>query len=188
MERRAGGPVQVAAVTFVRMNSTRFPGKCLVEFRGKPLIQHTIDLAKKVGWPLYVWTRHEALLDYVSDKCAVIWEPAHLLDTPHNSTLEKLEVVNRVVCADYLVLLQATHPLRSADTVRIWCARVREAHASYGRSVTRDDQGKLVDSGSFYAYSRQYILTHKMSGAPLSFEEDPPVDVHTAEDIKRWEK
>ncbi len=177
--------MKVALVTAARMNSRRYPGKCLATFRGKPLIQHTIDLAVKLQLPIFVHTRDVEILEYVYERCLVLYEPHFLLDAPSSSTVERMRICNSVLHADYVVLLQPTHPLRKASIVQEWIDKTVQGHYAYSRAVMAPDE-QLVDSGSFYMWSAAR-LDGLVAGPTASFVELPPVDLHTPEDFARYE-
>jgi CMP-N-acetylneuraminic acid synthetase len=148
---------------------------------GKPLIQYTIDCAKAMGLPLYVWTRDIEIMDYVSDRAPIFYEPLSMYDTPSNTTYEKMARINAIMRADYVILLQPTHPLRYAARISRWLGEMMELDISYGRTVMQTESG-IVDSGSCYIYDKQYLIDRKVMHE-LSFIEDPPFDIHTKEDL-----
>jgi CMP-N-acetylneuraminic acid synthetase len=173
----------IAAITCARMGSTRFHGKCLATLGGQPLLQYTVDFALALGLQLYVWTRDQEILDFASDKCPVIYEPKWLYDTDYNSTFEKMRYANEIIQADFLVLLQPTHPMRSLPAVRAWLAALSEPETDYARSVIL---GTEESSGSFYAYSRHYLQTRFMRRERLCYE-NRPYDIDTPTDLERCE-
>ena len=188
--------MKIAAVTCARMDSARFPGKCLAPLLGKPLIQHTIDFARLMEWPLYVWTRDVKILEYVGGRCLVVYEPLELYDTRENSTVEKMAYANLLIDADYLVLLQPTHPFRDPKVVAGWIAQFLQRSASasprygsVGYSAMNHplNMGQRGPSGSFFIYSREY-LQHRFDIEPIMFLEDPPVDIHTPADLEEAER
>ena len=177
--------MKVALITAARMNSRRYPGKCLATFRGKPLLQHTIDLAVELRLPIFVHTRDKEILEYVSARCLVLYEPEYLFDQPKSMTLERMRFCNRVLHADYVVLLQPTHPIRKTEIIKEWIDKTVACKAAYASSKMPMGEA-LQESGSFYMWSASKLLGNG-SGPNATFIEEPPIDLHTPEDFARYE-
>jgi CMP-N-acetylneuraminic acid synthetase len=177
---------RVVAVACARMDSKRFPGKCLAQLANKPLLQYTIDLARAANLPLYVWTRDAAIMEYASDKCPMIYEPARLYDTREDTTREKMRYANDVLRAEYIVLLQPTQPVRSSTRVLTWVAMVRGEGADYAYTVNPDGR----TSGTFYAYSSRYLSNDvgDIDARVLVLPDRQEFDIDMPEDLERCER
>lgn len=178
--------MKIIAVTCARMASTRFPGKCLAILDGKPLIQHTIDFARSIGIQLYTFTRDQEIIEYVKDKTPIIYEPIELYDTPQNTTYEKMQYVNRILDADYVILLQPTQPVRNIK-LGLGIIDELERHLTFQRLsdyiFSIDEKGN--EDGCYYVFSKGYL---KEKGEGISFENIKSFDINTPEDLKRCEE
>jgi CMP-N-acetylneuraminic acid synthetase len=189
MERtiRGGDVMKIVAITCARMDSKRFPGKCLAMLDGKPLLQHTIDFARSIDIPLYTFTRDQRIIDYVKDKTPIIYEPIELYDTPQNTTYEKMQYVNRILDADYVILLQPTQPVRWEMQFNLNITLFsRQEKYNYGYYVNH--QSKEPD-GSLYIYSKDYLNGQDKNEFKLRhFSEEIIFDIDTPEDLKECEE
>jgi len=178
--------MKIAAVTCARMDSKRFPGKCLALLDGKPLLQHTIDFARSIDIPLYTFTRDQRIIDYVKDQTPIIYEPIELYDTSQNTTYEKMQYVNRILDADYLILLQPTQPVRNID-LGLGIIDELETHLTFAKLseylYSVDEEGK--EDGCYYVYSKGYL---KEKGKGIFFENIKSFDIDTPEDLQECEE
>lgn len=175
--------MKIIAVTCARMNSTRFPGKCLYPLAGKPLLQWTIDFAKEINIPLYTFTRDQKIIDYVKDKTPIIYEPEELLDTPYNSTYEKMQYVNKILDADYVILLQPTQPVRDKDHIKICIDTVVDSNVGYGHT-----SNYFVDDGSFYIFAKKYLDDSDQRDCVELIGYHPTFDINTLDELKECEE
>jgi N-acylneuraminate cytidylyltransferase len=170
------------------MDSKRFPGKCLALLDGKPLLQHTIDFARTIDIPLYTFTRDQRIIDYVKDKTPIIYEPIELYDTPQNTTYEKMQYVNRILDADYVILLQPTQPVRFDIIIS---RLIKELRTSVCSNLLDDclysTNMRGVEDGAFYFYSKKYL--NRKSNNLIPFTSGPvSFDIDTPEDLKECEE
>jgi CMP-2-keto-3-deoxyoctulosonic acid synthetase len=180
----------VAAIICARMDSKRFPGKVLAPLAGKPLIQHTIDFAREMGWPLYVMTYDLEIAQYVADQCAIIWEPERFYqDRQADLTYEMMQFANRIIKADLLVLLQPTQPVRDATFI-LHCMRSIEtwhmAHTDVWRLL---EDGDIVEkSGLFYSFSAEYLRLNEKKRPWIFVYQGKWFDIDTEDDLGRCEE
>jgi CMP-N-acetylneuraminic acid synthetase len=177
--------MKIAAVTCARMDSKRFPGKCLALLDGKPLLQHTIDFARSIDIQLYTFTRDQRIIDYVKDKTPIIYEPIELYDTPHNSTYEKMQYVNRILDADFVVLLQPTQPVRDKGHIKNCIHTVINCCGNTGYGYTGNH---YIDDGAFYIYSSEYLEDLSKQDSSMLEGYHPTFDIDTPEDLKECEE
>lgn len=176
--------MKIAAISCARMASTRFPGKCLALLNGKPLLQYTIDFAKEINIPLYIWTRDIEIMEYVKDKCPIIYEPEHLYDTKEDTTREKMAFANKIIEADAIILLQPTQPIREKEKILKFIndCQVDWSDNIYAYSGEQDEPDGLI-----YWYSKKYLELGKdnytLYGPPRIY-----FDIDTKEDLERCEK
>lgn len=138
-----------------RGGSKRFPGKNIYEFLGKPLIAHSIDYSKKC--PLishtYVSTDDEEIkrvsLQYGAE---VIDRPAELGSDFATSADVMKNAVEQLIAQgvdfDYVLLLQATNPLRPANLLYEAINIIEESKADSLMTVNRSELklGKIVNN------------------------------------------
>lgn len=175
--------MKIIAVTCARMGSKRFPGKCLALLDGKPLLQHTIDFARSIDIQLYTFTRDQRIIDYVKDKTPIIYEPEELYDTPHNSTYEKMQYVNRILDADYVVLLQPTQPVRWKILISNFIDYSIKYSISYGRTYKIES---MKEDGVFYIFNKKHLI--KKTNTVIPFLNYISYDINTTEDLKECEE
>lgn len=189
--------MKIAAISCARMDSKRFPGKCLAMLNGKPLLQYTIDFAREIDIPLYIWTRDIEIMEYVKDKCPIIYEPEELYDTKEDTTREKMAFANKIIGANYIVLLQPTQPIRNAEQVTRFIENTkRHAEGSNIYAYTCDmDTVPPKPDGIAYLYTWQYLINRSKGDAYFNpyvlchrYEYDQYFDIDTKEDLERCEK
>ena len=184
--------MKIAAISCARMASTRFHGKCLAPLNGKRLIQDTIDFAKEIDIPLYIWTRDKEIMEYVSDKCPIIYEPEHLYDSKGEGSQEekvriRMAYANKIIDAHYLVLLQPTQPMRSIFFIKCCIDDISKTGLDY--AFTSSDN-KIPD-GKLYVYSHYYLETgeQRFWAKPYTcYNGGTYFDIDTKEDLERCEK
>jgi CMP-N,N'-diacetyllegionaminic acid synthase len=115
----------ILAVIPARGGSKRIPRKNIIDVNGKPLLAYTIELAKKVTEldAVVVSSEDNEILSIAKQYGAeILKRPPELAQDETQDepvllhTLESLEKEGRAF--DYIVMLQCTLPLRTADTVR----------------------------------------------------------------------
>jgi spore coat polysaccharide biosynthesis protein SpsF (cytidylyltransferase family) len=171
----------VAAITCARMDSKRFPGKVLAPLAGKPLIRHTVDFAREMGWPLYMMTYDTETMAAVPT-CPVIWEP-EVYRGKGDFTFAMMQYANKIINADYLVLLQPTQPVRDGRFIRECTDRVVKDKVGFARILALKDG---VDTGLAYFHSREFLTVG--AGWSTCFSYDGPwFDIDTEDDLRRCE-
>jgi CMP-2-keto-3-deoxyoctulosonic acid synthetase len=179
--------MKIVAVSFARMDSVRFPGKCLAPLAGKPLIQHTVNFARALHLPLYVLTRDLDLMGYVERQCPVLYEPTEYLDTSRNQTYEMMQHCSKLLDADLFVLLQPTQPVRDIEFVNRCLQRVLFEHLHYTRVVGRrgENATRLTDIGLLYTFSRKHLV-YKQRVTEFVYD-GSWFDIDTPDDLARCE-
>ena len=117
MEQHGSNPKQnVIAVIPARYASVRLPGKLLLEIKGKPLILHTLEQAKKAAIVsrVIVATDDRRIFDVVtaSGNTAVMTSPNHA------SGSDRIAEVAETLPADSIIVnVQGDEPLISPETI-----------------------------------------------------------------------
>lgn len=108
-----------------RGGSKRLPGKNILSLAGKPLINHTIDYARK-EYPeanVYISTDSLEIMRVVYNEDCFVIERPESLSGDYVSTAEVLkhlsgELYKNHIVYDYMILLQCTNPLRPKNMLR----------------------------------------------------------------------
>ena len=107
-----------------RGGSKRFPGKNIYPLNGKPLINYAIEYALKNSiTSIYVSTDDPCIAQVAETSGAkILWRPEHLSGdfVSTEATLQHVgeELINNGDAFDYMILLQATNPLRPANMLK----------------------------------------------------------------------
>ena len=178
--------MKIVAVTCARLESTRIKHKCLQNVGGKKLLRHTIDFAKKLGYQYFIFTKDAKIKECAYD-CEIIHEPENLYDIPGN-ILEKLIYINNILQADFIILLQATSPIRNLDLYRYWIDDFINSNFNIGFSVFQEDRKTYKMNGAFFIMRQENlniknvdIITNNCK-MYLDFQN---LDIDTEEDLKK---
>jgi 3-deoxy-manno-octulosonate cytidylyltransferase (CMP-KDO synthetase) len=103
-----------------RYNSSRIPGKPLIEIAGRPMIQWVYDRASQASAlaEVLVATEDERVLSAVED----FGGRALMTRSDHLSGLDRVAEVAEVVQGDVFVNIQGDEPLITADTIEKVCS------------------------------------------------------------------
>lgn len=175
----------IAFITCARMDSKRLPGKCLRPLNGKPLIEYTLDFAESFYMPVYVWTRDAEIMEATKGRASVIYEPLELYDTPHNSTMEKMQYANKIIQADILIILQPTSPIRDRGLVINWINHFKTAPANYAESFFKKGS-ELISNGAFFAFKKK-LLDGTEQKIAINYIDKYFFDINTQEDMEGTE-
>lgn len=138
--------------------SKRLPGKNFMRFNGKPLIQYTIDFAKKFEYPIYISTD---IKDYKALGCTTIVRP-------FGSEVDMEIVVHHAaikIKEDNIILLQVTSPIRK-KTVVDKCIMKFEQFAEFEAhsiNVVTVDRRSLKPNGYCFVFPKnRYIWNSEL--------------------------
>lgn len=170
----------VLGVIPARGDSKRFPGKNLADFNGRPLIAWTILAAQKSCIDdLIVSTDDvEIELTAIAYGCKVLKRPAELA-TDEATSEDVLRHAIGAFSHEYVVLLQPTSPLRTAQDIDE-CVRIsthrHEAVVSYG-------EGKK--NGCIYVAPAQWLLAHNFTDPHIVYimPKERSLDIDYPKDI-----
>jgi N-acylneuraminate cytidylyltransferase len=163
------------AIIPARAGSKRLKGKNNLEFRGKPLIQHSIDYAmanESLIHELFVST------DDSSIKAIALANNIGIIDRPKTLAGDSTPTVDVIKHAlghidedvDNVILLQITNPLRPKNLLTNAFRKYIEGHHDSLMTVTRNHQkfGKIID-GKFQPFN--YRMGQRSQDLePLYFE------------------
>jgi CMP-N,N'-diacetyllegionaminic acid synthase len=111
---------RVLAVIPARGGSKRAPMKNIADFRGKPLLAWSIEVARQSKYiDLTIVSSEDLRILMVAEdwNCAAVFRPAHLAeDTAANEDVLR-HVLTLYPSYDWIVLLQPTSPLRIAEDI-----------------------------------------------------------------------
>src|SRR3990167_4662028 len=117
--REVIGSLRVLAVIPARAGSKRVPAKNIRDFRGKPLVQWTLECAKQSRYLDVIACSTDcptvALIAWQQGAIVVPRPPELATDTAKSEDV--LRHVLGLIPADVVVLLQPTSPLRTAEDI-----------------------------------------------------------------------
>jgi N-acylneuraminate cytidylyltransferase len=136
-----------------RGGSQRLPRKNILPLAGKPLIAHSIEYAKQCGLPVYVSTDDaeiaEISLKYGAD---IIKRPFDLASNTA-TTADVLKhaaqyLIKENVDFDYIILLQATNPLRPCNLMQeaIKIVEINRPNSLMGVNPILRKQGRILEN------------------------------------------
>jgi acylneuraminate cytidylyltransferase len=138
-----------------RGGSKRFPDKNISPLGGIPLIAHSIrySLSNKDISGTYVSTDSDAIKKVAENFGAIVLSRSIELSGDFVSTIAVLQDVaeqlqSRIVDFDYIVLLQATNPLRPDSLLNDAIKIIKEGNFDSLMTVNRSDKklGKIIDN------------------------------------------
>lgn len=109
--------MKFVALIPARGGSKRLPRKNILPLAGKPLIAHSIEYAKSEGVPVYVSTDDVEIKEISINYGSIVIDRPAELATDYATTASVLQhtaqwLVEKGVEYDYIIILQATNPLR----------------------------------------------------------------------------
>lgn len=163
------------AVIPARGGSKRLPRKNLLDLAGKPLIAWTIEAAKNSKYiDLFTVSTDDQELSYVSKKhgAEVLTRPSELA----TDTASSVDVVLHALNAqnqpyDYLILLQPTSPLRTAQHIDEAIELLFDKNANAVISVCETDHSPLwantlPENGSMDNFIREEVKGKRSQDLP----------------------
>lgn len=138
------------AVIPARGGSIRLPNKNIKLLGEKPLIEHTINYAKKVGFKSIVVSTDNKEIKEISNNLGVdVVDRPDYLSTNTSPTIDAIRHVLKIVKSDYeyVVLLQPTNPLRPINLVKNGFDKIMKGNYDSLMTVTRTYRkfGKITD-------------------------------------------
>ena len=203
------GPIVIRAFIQARMSSSRFPGKVLAPFRGKPLIKHVVERVNGLlpASNITVLTSSEES----DDPLETYLERAgiHVFRGPLVNVFERFRLCLVEQPCDWILRISADSPLLSADVLRRVVQAPLESDCDlvttiFPRTFPRGNNAELIRSSLldiapqeltaddrehvtpyYYRHSSQYRICNIVSGSPELAESNLAVD--TVEDLRRLE-
>lgn len=136
-----------------RGGSKRLPRKNVLPLAGKPLIAHSIEYAKNEGIPVYVSTDDEEIKDISAQYGAEIIDRPEELASDFATTASVLKhtaeyLMDKGVEFDYVILLQATNPLRPSGMLKNAITVIEEERPAslMGVNPILRKQGRIVNN------------------------------------------
>lgn len=188
--------MNILGVITARGGSKGIPGKNVKPLGGKPLIAHTIDVAKKSQCitHLIVSTDDEKIAEVSKEYGALVpfLRPKELSTDKSKSlevmrhAIEFMEKAHGIVF-DYAVILQPTSPFRTKEDIDKTVEKLIEAGADSAVSLVEVDSGehpikvKKIENGLVISYCafeeegllrQDFPLAYKRSGAVYAMRRD----------------
>lgn len=184
--------MKILGVILARAGSKRLPNKNTKLLNGKPLIEYTIDAAIESGVidTLVVSTDDEKVKDIARFKknyhlfnIITINRPDYLATDNASSEECILHAMDQVEKHDYVILLQPTSPLRTAEDIQT----AYETMTSYGHAGIASYNSKTdKENGAFWIvewnhlyYQRKLIRNYR-----YYMSEEKSIDIDTELDFK----
>jgi len=120
--------MKVVAFVPIKLNNERLPGKNIKAFdNGTPLLTYILNTALKVNSidELYVYCSSEDILAYIPDNVKFLKRP-NSLDLSSTSITEIISMFYNAVNAEIYVLLHATAPFISIESIENGVVAVKE--------------------------------------------------------------
>ena len=173
----------VLAVIPARGGSKRFPRKNVALFQGKPLIQW--------AWEAALGSKYidRVILSTEDREIAKLASEAHITVIMRPEELATDETLNEDVIrhaltifnSDWVVLLQPTSPLRTAEDIDACIERAQMGHGCITYNRATDEK-----NGAVYVATADWIAKHDFSHAGLMrllMDEEKSLDVDYPEQI-----
>lgn len=165
----------VLAVIPARGGSKRVPRKNIRLFRGKPLIQWTIEAAQDSGYlDRIIVSTEDGEIAQISKElcCPVLIRPWELAEDDSKSE-DVVRHALKTYPSDIVVLLQPTSPLRTARDIDacIEIAAVKKACISYSEGGKKN--------GAVYAATQEWMLAYDFDHPTTKYfmPEDRSLDI-----------
>jgi CMP-N-acetylneuraminic acid synthetase len=156
---------KIAVAILARAGSRRVPQKNIRLYQGKPLIEWTLLLAWKLGYPVWVFTDFPRVAEIAGKYHANVRPKLFEQTDGHHETGKELIEYNKEMGADHIILLQPTSPKREIGLVRDWIARYLAGGYDVGFSAERLPAAFYYDIGggpiNFFEKYRDYDGTGK---------------------------
>lgn len=156
---------RVLAVIPARGGSKRTPRKNIKDFRGKPLIVWTIDAAEKSKYidMCFISTEDAEIGAVAEANGGTVMFRHPELATDEATNEDVLRHVLQAYPADWVVLLQPTSPLRTAEDIDavICAAQISDACVSYRPNGSKN--------GAVYAASAEWLLLHDFTATHTKY-------------------
>lgn len=145
--------MKYVALIPARGGSKRLPRKNILPLAAKPLIAHSIDYAKSEGVPVYVSTDDAEIKDISIQFGAQVIDRPEELASDYATTASVLQhtakwLIDNGVDFDYIIILQATNPLRPEGFLKEAIEIVENERPNSLMSVNSilRKQGRIVDN------------------------------------------
>ncbi len=173
--------MRVLGLIPARGGSKRLPGKNMRMFHGTPLIQKTIDEAKKSIFinSLYVSSDDPEILSFASQHCGVIKRPEKLATDDASMADVVTHAIGLHPRCDYVVVLQPTSPLRTVEDIH--CG------SDLGMSISVGPTG--APNGAVYVIQTAFWKFHRYFGGRVFYmPAERSIDINTLEDFQEAER
>ncbi len=187
--------MRISAIIPARGGSKGLPRKNILDFRGKPLVANTIELAKSTGIfdKVYVNTDDNEIAQVAQEYGAtVMFRPDELgtdmaeVDPLINWSLKHIEDVLHQEVPDIMVLLYCTAPLRIAEDIIKTVNLVRDGRYDSAVTLVEDHSYLWTVDSNGVAHPSNYIPAERaarQSEAWNQYIENKSVYVFKSKDI-----
>lgn len=157
---------RIGIIITVRMGSTRFPNKCFSKFRGKRVIEHVVDNAKKLDYPVVMAIPEKSDNDELENWC--ISSGCGYYRGIENQVIVRVLKAAKKNKFDIIILLGADSPDTRPEDVNDNLDKFLgegQKRMIWGQNsfIFRTDQLEYVEKNSIHAADREHCGFHWMT-------------------------
>lgn len=170
--------MKIVGIIPSRYESSRFPGKPLVELKGKTMIQRVVEQAQKSSLldEVIVATDHEEIFDHVDAFGNVI-----MTSSDHKSGTDRCAEVAKNHNADIIINIQGDEPLIHPEQIDQLCRLMQEDDVQIGTLI------KVFENESDFLNPNRIKVVISEQKKALYFSRSPiPHGDFETSNIKRW--
>jgi CMP-N-acetylneuraminic acid synthetase len=152
--------VKIATFILARAGSKRIPQKNVRLYKGKPLVTWTLEIAWKLGYPVYVFTDFPRVVELANFFHANVRPKQFENKEGIHETGKEIVEYNKEVKADHIILLQPTSPKRDIEKIKEWIRKYIAGDYDIGFAANYVQPGFYYDAGgapiNFFEKFRDY--------------------------------
>ena len=159
--------VKIIGVIPARYNSTRLPGKPLVDICGKPMIWWVYNRCIKAKGldDIYVAT-DDLRIQQICEKYNI---PVIMTSNKHNTAAQRLQEVSETLKADFYLQLNGDEPLINIDAIEAAIPKDVPLNIEFGTNVITEmeEPAQVMDSSNIKVVFDDKLYTLYMSRTPI---------------------
>lgn len=164
---------KIVIIIPARYNSTRLPGKPLIDICGKPMVQRVYEGVRECNRVanVIIATDDERIYNKAKEFGAevVITKKNHL-----NGTSRAAEVIENIE-ADYVIICQGDEPMINFKDINKLIDNIRDTDVAYSLMHKIEDGIDLEERAKVITDMKGYAMTFSRSRIPYNFTDDEPI-------------
>jgi len=180
----------LTVICMAKGTSKRLPNKNMIDLCGKPLIQHTIDIIKRLPYKSAIISDSSAIKNLATTNGLRYVDQPEYYTRDETDRQEIMEWVHKEIQSEFYLMLPATSPIRDLKEMidlSDWLLRNRIKSAYSVAKVSK----YYFDSGLFFFFHYSVLGCLKNDDS-LLFIDKVGLDIDTEEDLiharKLWER